>query len=168
MSLRPLSSTVPKVTEQVCSRKYIMLGRLVTHWPEIVGEELASKAHPVKIRYMKKKENQKTAATATLDISVSPADATLLHYRKDLILERINQIFGDRWVSALRFVPQTGNEKAKPTRRKKTVAPSMADKKYLAGMLANIDDPDIYERLENMGTAFLQDKKDKETREHGK
>lgn len=158
MSLRPLSRALPQVTAQACSRKYIMLGRLVTHWPEIVGEELAAKTQPLKLRYQKKKEKQKGPATAALDIATSPAEATILHYRKDLILERINQIFGERWVTAVRFVPIASNKDI-PVRRRKTPAPSIGEKKYLAEMLENISDPDIYERLEKLGAAMIADHK---------
>ncbi len=123
-----------------------------------MGEDLAHKTQPVKLRYMKKRDKQKGPATATLDISSSSAEATVLHYRKDLILERINQIFGERWVTAIRFVPEVSNKSA-PVRRKRSASLSMQNKKYLAEMLENIGDPDIYERLESMGQSLIQDQK---------
>lgn len=132
-----------------------MLGRLVTHWPDIVGKDLAAKAHPARIRY-RKVPGQKNAEAA-LDIGVSTADATLLHYRVGLILERINQIFGEQIVTSIRFVPMASNEK-KPslTRfRKKSISPK--DREDLANILENIDDPELKQRLEVLGTSILQD-----------
>lgn len=153
---RLLSNAVPKVAGQVFSRKYIMLGRLVTHWEDIVGAGMAHKTQPVKIRYIKPK-TKKDKATATLDIAASTADATLLHYKKDLILERINQIFGDRWVSAIRFVPQAStHQENKAKIIKKPLSPT--DKKTLQDTLSSVSDPDIKEKLENLGKAILQDK----------
>lgn len=167
MALRLISESVPKVADRAFKRKYIMLGRLVTHWSEIVGPELAGKAQPVKIRYYKRKKTGRSAeskSTASLDIAVSPADATVLHYHKDLILERINQIFGAGWITAIRFVPQ---ESSHDNRR--TTAPpfpkmppkilTMQEKRDLSGMLETVQDPEIRERLQKLGTAILQDQK---------
>lgn len=133
-----------------------MLGRLVTHWAEIVGADLADRAQPVKIHYRKVPGEKK--AEASLDIAAASVDATLLHYRKDLILERINQIFGERLVVALRFVPMAANEIPKARRRilKRPVSP--AERENLSNMLDNIDDPALKERLEQLGTSILQER----------
>lgn len=153
---RLISEAIPGVTGKVFSRKYIMLGRLVTHWHDIVGADLAGKTQPMKIRYIKPKNGDK--ATASLDIATSTADATLLHYQKDLILERINQIFGDRWVTAIRFVPMASNAPLKAP-RKPPRALSLNEKTYLSGLLDGVSDPEIQERLKNLGSAILQDQK---------
>lgn len=155
MSLRLLSDAMPRVTGKVFSRKYIMLGRLVTHWCDIVGMDLADRAYPVQIHYRKTPNSKK--AEATLEIATSSAEATLLHYRKELILERINQIFGERLVTALRFVPLAANEpRFKPTSgRKRPVSPK--DRSELSNILEIIDDPELKERLERLGTSILQE-----------
>lgn len=157
--LRHLSQTVPRVAGQVFSRKYIMLGRLVTNWSDIVGPELAGKTQPVKIRYYKSKTG-KNASTASLDIAASTADATLLVYRKDLIIERINQIFGDRWITAIRFVPVSANSSPPPRRMSAVKKILTSDQKaYLSDVLDPIKDPDLQEKLRNLGQAILQDGK---------
>jgi Uncharacterized protein conserved in bacteria len=152
-----LSDAVPKLTGKVFSRKYNMLGRLVTRWEDIVGKELAEKAVPVKLHFRKKKTAH-ARATASLDISCTSADAAALHYQKDLILERINQIFGERWVTAIRFVPMAANlsgQAAKPCTRRKTL--SAAEKNNLSALLNDIEDPELKAQLEDLGTAILQD-----------
>ena len=133
-----------------------MLGRIVTQWADIVGADLENKAHPVKIRY--RKIPGEKAPEATLDIASTSADATLLHYRKDLILERINQIFGERIITALRFVPVAANipAPARPRFLKKPVSP--AKQEELAAILDQIDDPELKERLETLGTSILQER----------
>jgi len=134
-----------------------MLGRLVTRWPEVVGADLADKAQPVKIRYYKKKPGQKRAS-ASLDIAASTADATLLHYRKDLILERINRIFGDKWITAIRFVPMSSNAPPPAHMRKKRKKPLSAEEdRALSDSLEDINDPEMQERLKSLGAAILQD-----------
>lgn len=133
-----------------------MLGRLVTHWTEIVGADLADRAQPVKIHYRKVPGSKRPEAS--LDIAAATVDATLLHYRKDLILERINQIFGERLVVSLRFVPVAANEAPRTRRRilKRPVNPT--DRQNLSNMLDNIDDPALKERLEQLGTSILQER----------
>ncbi len=132
-----------------------MLGRLVTHWPEIVGTDLAAYAQPVKIRYRKVPGSKRPEAS--LDIAATSAQATLLHYRKDLILERINQIFGEKLISALRFVPVAANAPApRPRRLLQPLSP--AEKEDLANILDKIDDHELKERLEMLGTSILQDR----------
>ncbi len=152
---RLISESIPRVAGQIFSRKYIMLGRLVTRWEEIVGADLAGKAQPVKIRRFKNKDG---SWAASLDIAASTADATLLHYRKDLILERINQIFGEKLVNAIRFVPIAANTQKPPPIRKKPKILTSDQKTYLADLLEGVDDPEMQEKLKNLGTAILQDK----------
>lgn len=150
--MRPVSEATSRVLGQSFNRKYIALGRIVSNWNEIIGEKLAGKAQPVKIRYRKHDKGQKPEAA--LDIAVSSADATLLHYQKDLILERINQIFGERWITAIRFVSIPANKE--PPGHKKTRHPLTAQKKKtLSGMLSGIDDPDIRDRLGSLGKEIL-------------
>lgn len=155
--LKPLSEKIPAIAGQVFSRKFVMLGRILTYWEDIVGTDLASKTQPAKLQYRKAKDSSQRA-TATLDIAVSSADATILHYRKDLILERINQIFGERWVTAIRFVPKETEEQnfRKPAKPRKPLTEQ--DKTYLSEVLETVDDPELKARLESLGRAILQDR----------
>lgn len=154
--MRTLSEATAKIASKSFERKYIALGRIVKHWSEIVGPKLADKAQPVKLHYRKKTQNSNTQVT--LEIAASSADATLLHYQKDLILERINQIFGERWITAIKFIQVAAN--APPKLRKKARAPlTAAEKKTLSGMLISIEDHDIKQRLENLGQAIMMDDK---------
>lgn len=156
--MRPLSEATSRVTGNSFGRKYVALGRILSHWKDIVGAELAHKAQPAELHYRKAKEAK--TPTVSLDIATSGADATLLHYQKDLILERINQIFGERWVQAIRFVQVSSNEpRLKP---RKTRTPLTGDEKnHLSSMLAEIQDDEIRRTLEGLGTAVMQNDKQK-------
>lgn len=160
--MRPLSEVSAKVTNTVFGRKYVALGRIVSQWPEIVGDDLSSKAQPIAIKYRKYNENGKAAKTpdATLEIATTSAYATRLHYQKDLILERINKIFGDKWITAIRFVNVPSNNMERP-RSIKPKELSQEDKNYILETLDYITDIEVRNRLENFGTALLLDKKDK-------
>ncbi len=155
--MRPLSESTGRVAGKTFNRKYVALGRILTHWEDIIGAKMAGKAQPVKLRYIKHEKSKKP--TATLDIATTTADATLLHYQKDLILERINQIFGDQWVSAIRFVSMPSNKA--PSAPKKPKRPlTGAEKNHLSGVLGNIEDEDMHRVLENLGKAVMLEEKD--------
>lgn len=151
--MRPVSESTARIVKESFSNKYVKLGRIVNNWSEIVGEKMADKAQPVRIRY-RKHEKAKTPE-ASLDIAVSSANATLLHYQKDLILERINQIFGEKWIRSIRFVNIPSNEE-RSLRRQKIKPPMSADQKEtLSNMVASITDGDIKERLTRLGSEIL-------------
>lgn len=156
MSLQKVSKSVPAILGKTFERKYIALGRIVTQWTEIVGPEYAARAQPAKITYVKPKQ-PKAKPTATLNIAATSADCATLIYRKDIILQRINQLFGDNWISDIKFVHVEPKMPRKPPKRTKNLTSD--EKKYLSQVLDTVDDPDIKERLARLGQALLQEKK---------
>ena len=154
--MRLISEATARITGQSFSRKFVALGRLVNAWHEIAGPELALKTQPVRIRYNRKhKRVQKPEAV--LDIAVSSADATLLHYQKDLMMERINQIFGDRWITAIHFVSMPVSQARK--RQKVKTHLTEAEKNSLSQLLTGVADSDIRKSLESLGQAILTEEK---------
>jgi len=156
MAMKPVSRSVPGLLGKVFERKYIRLGRIVTHWKEIVGEEFADRAQPAKMHYFKPKKAGDTS-TATLDIAASSADCAVLVYQKDLILQRINQIFGDEWVSDIKFLHVEPKRVTKPPKRTKTLTEN--EKNHLSQILETVDDPEIKETLSRLGKSILQEQK---------
>lgn len=160
---RLISESVPRVAGQAFGRKYIMLGRLVTHWADIVGAEMAMQAQPVAMKYRSGKKKDPAAkddkpAEFTLEISADSAAATVLRMQVDLILARINQIFGANWITAIRFVPKAtdGQENNRFKKRPKPLTPDQ--KQSLSTMVKDVSDPELQERLERLGAAILQDR----------
>lgn len=155
--LRLISETLPKATGRVFERKYILLGRVLERWEDIIGRKFYDRAQPVKIRYYKSKKSK--SRSVSLDIATSSADATVLHYQKDLILERIQQIFGEGFITAIRFVPISdtklqSNKISKSTKMKK-LQPDDISK--LSETLKNVEDEEIKNKLEKLGTSILQE-----------
>lgn len=154
--MRPLSTSVPALLGKAFERKYIALGRIVTCWKEIIGEEYAERAQPAKIRYVKPR-NPKEKPSATLEIAASSADCAVLVYRKDLILQRINHIFGDSWVNDIKLVHVEPKQKIKPSKRTKLLTED--EKNHLSQLLDGVDDPELKERLSRLGQSILQESK---------
>ncbi len=159
--MRPLSESTARIASKNFSRKYIALGRVTKQWVEIMGVEFADKAQPLKINYRKAIRGKK--ATATLDIATSSSYATILPYQKGVILERINRLFGDNWITDIRFIASEISET--PLLKKKVPLPLTRDEKtYLSDTLDQIDDPEFREKLESLGKALLADIKTTEAK----
>lgn len=156
--MKRLSDAVAPVAGRSFERKYIALGRIVKSWPEVIGAHMAERAQPVKIHYRKAKVKGEKSR-AILEIAVSSADSTALHYQKDLILERLNHLFGDQWISDIKFTP---SPVSRPQRRAPiTKKPLTAgDKKSLSLLLEKIEDPDILARLSSLGEHVMIHDKD--------
>lgn len=157
--MRTLSELAARITNEALGRKYVALGRIAKHWEDIVGKNLADKAAPSKIKYRKYK-NQPKKPEAVLEIATSAAHSTKLHYQKDLILERINRIFGERWITDIKFVTLTTTS-PKQMRRKRPKPLSENDRKNLRNMLDLVDDPEIKQKLDNLGTHVISEDNEK-------
>ena len=92
----------------------------------------------------------------SLDIAANPSVATLLHYQKDLIIERINLIFGERWITAVRFVCAAANEEPAANAENTTIALTGEEKNILSDMLKAVEDPDIKEKLDSLGHEIVK------------
>jgi hypothetical protein len=152
--LKPVSDSVSFITRENFSRKFVSLARILTQWTDIMGPELAAKTQPVKLHYRKPK-SARDKPDAVLDIAVSSADATVLHYRKDLILARINQLFGSQWVTSLRFL----HISAPAADRNASQVRQSIPRERLAALESDLEpvaDPELKKRLVSLGRGVLR------------
>lgn len=112
MAFSHLSRTIRNVTGKTFARKFITLGKVINYWPEAVGPELAAKSYPVgmSVRKNTNKTSSKSSRdlVATLEIAASSADATLLHYQKSLILERLALLIGADMIVDIKVIHNGG------------------------------------------------------------
>ncbi|KRS13289.1 Zn-ribbon-containing protein [Roseovarius atlanticus] len=64
------------------------VSRVVTHWPEIAGEEIAAICRPVKVSYARQ------GFGATLVVLTTGAQAPMLEMQKEKLRERVNTAYG--------------------------------------------------------------------------
>ncbi|MCC6863435.1 MAG: DUF721 domain-containing protein [Rhodobacteraceae bacterium] len=69
--------------------------RLLTHWPEVVGEELAGSTRPVKIGY------GRDGLGATLTVLVSSAHAPMVQMQVPHLIEKVNAVYGYSMISKI-------------------------------------------------------------------
>lgn len=153
--MRPLSEPVSRISGNTFNRKYIALGKIVTEWERIIGAEFAARAVPVRINYHTPSDKRKTSGKlASLHIATTESWSTALYYQKDLILERINGLFGSGWIEDIRFVilPREG---VKPPEKAKRLL-TEGEKKFLSGMLETLEDQELKAKLETLGREILK------------
>ncbi len=64
------------------------MARLLTHWAEVAGVDLAGKTRPVKIGYGRE------GMGATLTLLVKPAEAPMVQMSLPALKERVNAVYG--------------------------------------------------------------------------
>jgi hypothetical protein len=73
------------------------VSRLLTHWAEVVGEEIAAQARPVKVGY------GRGGFGATLTLLVAGPAAPMLQMQEPRIRERVNACYGYNAISKILF-----------------------------------------------------------------
>lgn len=71
------------------------VARLLTHWAEVAGEDLARKTRPVKIGYGRE------GMGATLTLLVKPAEAPMVQMGLPALKDRVNAVYGYAAVSRI-------------------------------------------------------------------
>jgi hypothetical protein len=131
--------------------------RLLTHWPEIVGAEVARVSRPQKVSW------SQGGMGGTLVILADGAHAPLIQMQEARIRDRVNACYGHAAIARIRVVqtapdmdarPATGFAEpaapfagAAPAERplERPLAPDLADR------LSGIRDPDLRAQLAAMG-----------------
>ncbi|WGV15206.1 DUF721 domain-containing protein [Fuscovulum ytuae] len=71
------------------------VARLLTHWPEVVGEDLARMTRPVKIGYGRE------GLGATLTLLVASAHAPMVQMQVPRMIEKVNAVYGYAAISRI-------------------------------------------------------------------
>ncbi len=88
-----LTSKIRKVGE---SRGFAV-SRLLTHWSDIVGPDIAAIARPVNVSYARK------GFGATLTLLTTGAQAPMLEMQKEQVRERVNSCYGYSAITQIRI-----------------------------------------------------------------
>jgi len=142
-----LQSHVRRVAE---SRGFAV-SRLLTHWAEIVGEETANCALPVKVSY------GHGGMGATLTVLTTGAQAPMLQADLPRIREKVNACYGYAAISRIRITQTapTGFAEGQvafapaPAPKPAKVDPEVAS--FARAAARDIADPDLRTALESLG-----------------
>jgi hypothetical protein len=120
---KAIGAYVARMLDPIARARGFATTALLSEWPTVVGEELASFTAPDKLVWPRRTEDREAASPhsawrtdggATLVIKVDGPRAVELQHRAEQILERVNIYFGYRAIAQLRFlqapVPKARNQ----------------------------------------------------------
>lgn len=128
--------------------------RLLTHWAEIVGEQTARTARPVKVSYGRE------GFGATLTVLTTGANAPMLEMQKEQIREKVNACYGYAAIARIRLTQTAptgfaeGQAQFAPAPKAKA-EPDQATIDQVAGLSENVADDGLRAALEMLGRNVL-------------
>jgi hypothetical protein len=147
---------------KVGEKRGFAVSRLLTHWAETVGEDIANIARPVKISY------GRGGFGATLTILTTGAQAPMLEMQKEQIRQKVNSVYGYNAISRI-HITQTaptgfadGQAQFQPAPPKHRAAPSPQVVEQAVEVAENIENDSLRAALEQLGRNVLGKQENKE------
>lgn len=127
--------------------------RLLTHWAEIVGPDIASIARPVDISYGR-------GFGATLTVLTTGAQAPMLEMQKEAIREKVNACYGYAAIQKIRLTQTAASgfaegQVAFEPRPKSKETPQAPITPEAAAAAQGVDDGNLRDALERLGANVL-------------
>lgn len=140
--------------------------RLLTHWPEIAGTDIAAIARPVDVTY------GRGGLGATLTVLTTGAQALMLEMQKETLRERVNTCYGYSAISRIRITQTAptgfaeGRADFTPAPTGQPIRPSASpEQKASVARTANgVGDNSLRAALEALGQNILTKQKTEKAR----
>lgn len=129
--------------------------RLLTHWPEIVGEDVAARCRPVNVTYGRGNFG------ATLTVLTTGAQAPMLEMQKEQIRAKVNACYGYGAIARLRITQTAptgfaeGQASFDHRPKARPAAPDPAITARASQAVAPISDDGLRAALESLGRNVL-------------
>lgn len=150
----PTGGLVKHQIRTVGESRGFAVARLLTHWPEIAGEDMARMTRPVKVGYGRE------GMGATLTLLTTGAVAPMVEMQKERLRERVNAAYGYAAISRI-LLTQTaasgfaeGQAEFSPA-PKEPAKPDPAVVAKATEAAAPVKDPALRAALEAMGQNIL-------------
>lgn len=162
-STRGFKRTASLLNEQIRKTgesRGFAVSRLLTHWAEIVGQDIAAIARPVNIGY------GRGGLGATLTVLTTGAQAPMLEMQKERLREKVNAVYGYNAISKVRITQTAPTgfadgqvqfqyaplEREKPKPDQQAVAEA-------AKAATGVESDDLRQALERLGQNVLSNQK---------
>ena len=152
---RLLSTFTAGLLRQSFARQGFTSGELVSRWAEIVGEDIAAHAQPIKMQWPRPPAgaaagDEMPAEPATLILRVEGPAAIEIQHLSGVILERVNRYFGWQAVGRLALRQAPLRRQARPAVKK----PNPEELARIARDLPAIEDEALRNALARLGAAI--------------
>ncbi len=131
------------------------VSRLLTHWADIVGPDIAGHARPVNISY------GRGGMGATLTVLTTGAQAPMLEMQKETLRAKVNAVYGYNAISRLRITQTApsgfseGQAIFAPQENPKATAPDQSVLRNAKQAASPIENDDLRAALELLGRNVL-------------
>lgn len=129
--------------------------RLLTHWSEVVGAEVAAICRPVSVGY------SRTGFGATLTVLTTGAQAPMLQMQEPKLREKINAVYGYAAISRIRFTQTAstgfaeGQAQFAPATTHTPPPPAPEIRDAAEAIASDAQDAELRRVLARLGTAVL-------------
>lgn len=133
--------------------------RVLTHWAEIVGEDIARVCKPVDVKYGRQ------GFGATLTLLTTGAQAPMLSMQKETLRARVNAAYGYNAIAHVRITQTAptgfseGRANFAPPSKPKQPTQDPIVQKEAARTAADVGDPDLRQALERLAGNVLSKQK---------
>ncbi len=153
-SLRPLSDLLDEALGPVLAAQGFAASDIVTGWPDIVGETLATHCEPIKISWPRR-IGDAPPEPATLQLRVEGAFALEIQHQAPVIIERVNTRYGWRCIGKI-IIKQGPIYKEPPHKpRPAPGAEAIAEARKRVGQ---IEDEGLRDALVRLGSGILDER----------
>ncbi|MEL6516270.1 MAG: DUF721 domain-containing protein [Pseudomonadota bacterium] len=154
---RQAAGLVSRDIREASESRGFAVSRVLTHWDEVAGAEIAAIARPVDISY------GRGGLGATLTILTTGAQAPMLDMQKETLRERVNRCYGYTAISRIR-ITQTAPQGfadgrvsfAHAPKAPTAAAPDPAVTQKAETSAAPIDDTELRRALTRLGENVLK------------
>ena len=154
-SLPPVGTRVAQLTRDLFRKRGFAEGHILSHWPDIVGKDLAEFSAPERLVFPRRvREGRGPSGAATLEIRVDGPIALEIQHLEPQIIERINGYYGYSAVCRLKMTQGPLPVKARPRRRPiRALAPD--ERRALNESLDPIAEQELKDALQRLGERIL-------------
>jgi hypothetical protein len=150
---KPLSDLLPNVLRPALQEHGVATSQLITHWPEIAGEELGPVTRPLRLNWPRLPEGMQGQKTgATLVLLCESAYALDVQHAASLILQRVNALFG--WLAVTKLSIRQGPVRVEKGNINQTVNSNREP------LIQGIAEQPLQEALQKLGKSVLNPQKD--------
>ncbi|MBJ3763216.1 DUF721 domain-containing protein [Maribius pontilimi] len=149
------STLIEKQIRRAGETRGFAVSRLLTHWAEIVGPDMAAVARPVNVSYARR------SMGATLTVLTTGAQAPMLEMQKAKLRDRVNACYGYQAISDIRLTQTAptgfaeGAAQFGHAPRPAARQPDPATLQAARQSAAPVSDPDLRAALERLGANVL-------------
>ncbi len=95
----PLGKAIAEAAKPAFRKKGFVLTRLLSHWHEIMGKEIACKCYPVEVKFPHKKRN-----SGILLVRTNGSHALEIQHMEAIIIAKIASYFGYQAICKIRII----------------------------------------------------------------